>query len=574
MLDGFLLSWNQVTGVVLAAFVNALPASILLTVAAWIVMHFLGRWTAASRYCVWWIVLAFVVVIPTAHPFLPDHSKPFRTEMHGSMAPGKHVSAIHSNSVTTPVASPALRDGNPEPSGFTISGVLLFVWIFISAVQFARLVLAFWNTRNLKRSAMEPAAELKRQWHERLEAYAFRRPVALGLSAKIATPVVTGYARPTVLLPVRVIDRLSSDELDQILSHELAHVRRYDDWAIALQRCVEAVLVLHPLVRLIAKRIELEREIACDDWVLSTQRPQAYASCLTKLAELRVVARSNRLATAAVEHKSQLSRRIEMLLDNTRAIKTHVSLRSLGSIAVLLLILALASLRLPRLMAYPVAPQAPAPPPVPASPKPPAPAVPKPPAPAAQKPPAPDAPKLPASVAPKPPVLPESLPGAQHPSLPPPVAMQGDMLRWLGQTMDHVESTAQQQKLLEDMVRRATEQPKMIDPKLNREAMDKVMAQVKSELKALENAMDYNEIKRQMENAQKQAGQIDSEKLIRDLERSQKEISQTDLAELKREIERCKQELSHINVDELKREIKRLEDEVHALSKDSGRRVP
>jgi beta-lactamase regulating signal transducer with metallopeptidase domain len=367
--------------------------------------------------------LAFVVAIPAAHPFLPDYSKPFRTGMYQPNAPGKHVSALHSNSVATPVASPALRIENSESSfGFSISSALLLVWILVSAVQFARLVLAFRNTRNLKRSAMEPTAELKRKWHARLEAYAFRRPVALGLSDEIATPVVTGYARPTVLLPVRVVDRLVSDELDQILSHELAHVRRYDDWAIALQRCVEAVLVLHPLVRFIAKRIELEREIACDDWVLSTQRPQAYASCLTKLAELRVVARSNRLATAAVEHKSQLSRRIEMLLDNTRSIATHVSPRGLGSLAIFLLILALMGLRLPRLVAYPVAPQAPAPPPAPASPKPAPPAVPKPPAPAVPKP--------PASVAPKSPVVPESLPGAQNPSPPLlPVATQEDMLR-------------------------------------------------------------------------------------------------------------------------------------------------
>jgi beta-lactamase regulating signal transducer with metallopeptidase domain len=378
MLDRFLLDWNQVAGVILAAFVNAFAVSILLMGVAWVLMHFRKSWTAATRYWVWWIALAVVVAIPAAHAFLPDYSEPFRTEMRQPITPGKQVLALHSNSVTTPVATPVFRTENPESSsGFGIPGVLVLIWLLISAVQFVRLILAFRNTSDLKRSAMEPSAELKRKWHERLEAYALRRPVALGLSAEIATPLVTGYTRPTVLLPVRVLDRLNSDELDQILSHELAHVRRYDDWAIALQRCVEAVLVLHPLVRLITKRIELEREIACDDWVLSTQRAQAYASCLTKLAELRVAAQSNRLATAAVEHESQLSRRIEMLLDNTRAITTHASLRSLGSLAMLLLILALMGLRLPRLMAYPVALQEPAPPQAPALPKPPAPLAPK-----------------------------------------------------------------------------------------------------------------------------------------------------------------------------------------------------
>jgi beta-lactamase regulating signal transducer with metallopeptidase domain len=377
MLNPFLLDWNQLAGVLQAALVNALPASFLVTIAAWVLTSFGRGSTAASRYWVWWIVLASVVVIPAAHPFLPDYSNPFLTEMYQPNAAGKQVLMLHSNSVATPAANPAPRIENPVSSGFTISSGLLLIWLLVSGVQFVRLIFAFRNTRNLKRSAMEPGAELKRKWHERLEAYALKRPIALGLSAEITTPVMTGYACPTVLLPLRVLDRLSSDELDQILSHELAHVRRYDDWAIALQRCVEAVLVLHPLVRLIGERIELEREIACDDWVLSTQRAQAYASCLTKLAELRVAAQSNRLATAAVEHKSQLSRRIEMLLDNTRAITTHASLRSLGSLAMLLLILALMGLRLPRLMAYPVALQEPAPPQAPALPKPPAPLAPK-----------------------------------------------------------------------------------------------------------------------------------------------------------------------------------------------------
>ncbi|MGI9073580.1 MAG: M56 family metallopeptidase [Bryobacteraceae bacterium] len=551
MLDRFLLDWKQIAGVLLAASVNALPASILLTVAAWVLMRFRRSWTAATRYWVWWIVLAFVVTIPAAHPFLPDHPKLFRTETHQPRTPGKQVSALHPNSIATLTVSPAPpRTENSESSGFTISSGLLLIWLLFSAAQFIRLVLAFRNTKKLKHSAMEPSVELKRKWHQRLEGYAFRRPVALGVSAEIATPVVTGYARPTVLLPVLVVDRLSSDELDQILLHELAHVHRYDDWAIALQRCVEAMLVLHPLVRLIVKRIELEREIACDDWVLSAQRPQAYASCLTKLAEVRVAARSNRLATAALEHKSQLSRRIEMLLDNTRAITTRVSLRSLGSVAMLLLILAFMGLQLPRLVAYPVAPQAPAPPPVPASPKPPAPAV------------------------PKPPVVPESHPTAQRPSPPPPAAPEEDILRSLEQAMNHMESTAEQQKFLEDLARRAAENVKVNDPKLNREALEKLVAEIQREFKARENATNYGEPKHQIEDAQNQLGQLDSEKLIRDLERSRKNISQIDLADLKREIERCKQELSHINVEELKREIKRLEDEVRALSRGSGRSAP
>jgi chromosome segregation ATPase len=142
------------------------------------------------------------------------------------------------------------------------------------------------------------------------------------------------------------------------------------------------------------------------------------------------------------------------------------------------------------------------------------------------------------------------------------------------QAVDHLESTADQQKLLEDLARSASENVKATDPKLNGEALDKLVAEIQREFKRRENATDYNELKHQIENAQNQLGEVDTQKLMREMERSQKEMSRIDLAELQREIERCKQQLSQIDVDELKREIQRLEDEVRALSKGSGRRVP
>jgi dephospho-CoA kinase len=96
------------------------------------------------------------------------------------------------------------------------------------------------------------------------------------------------------------------------------------------------------------------------------------------------------------------------------------------------------------------------------------------------------------------------------------------MLRSTKQAVDHLDSMEEQQKLLEDLARRAAENIKATDPKLNREALDKLMAQVKSKLKARENAIDYNELKHQIENAQNQLGQVDTEKLLREMERSKR----------------------------------------------------
>jgi beta-lactamase regulating signal transducer with metallopeptidase domain len=566
MLARILFDWNQIAGLVTAACVNAFPATLLLAAVAWLLVLVQKRLTAASRYWVWWIVLVSVALLPVAQAFLPKPVSTFQTETRLLGIPEKLVSASEIHSFTALAPNPLFRIGNRRPhSTLSIAGLFLLVWAAMIAFQLSRLAFAFRNTMSLKRSAIRPTAELQRKWHERLETCRVKRPVTLGLSTKIASPAASGYSRPLILLPVSVANKLTTDELDQILLHELAHIRRCDDWAITVQRFMEALLVLHPLVRLVTKKIELEREIACDDWVVSTQPAQAYASCLTKLAELRVVARSNRLAIAAVEHKSQLSRRIEMLLDNTRTVTTHVSPRRLGSIAIVLLVLAVMGIRSPCLVAYPAAAKPPAPPQAAAVP--PAPAPPKPPEPAVTKPQQPPAPK--------PPALPKSRVAAKDPSPPlRPVAPEEDILRSIEQTVDHLESTAEQQKLLEDLARRAAENVKATDPKLNREALEKLVAEIQREFKARENATEYGELKHQIEDAQNQLGQVDIEKLTREIERSQKEMSRIDLAELKREIERCKQQLSHIDVDELKREIQRLEDEVHALSKGSGGRVP
>jgi beta-lactamase regulating signal transducer with metallopeptidase domain len=407
MLDRILFDWNEVAGVVTAAFVNAFPATLLLAAVAWALLLVQKRWTAANRHWVWWIVLVSAALLPLPQAFLAKHASTLQTAARRVDAPEKHVSAPAIDSFPAVTPDAVLRIGNPRlHSTLTIAGLSLLVWAAMIAFQFSRLAFAFRNTMRLKRSAIRPSAELERKWHERLELFGMNRPVTLGLSSDIASPAAAGYFRPLILLPVSIANKLTSDELDQILLHELAHIRRRDDWAITVQRCIEALLVLHPLVRLVTKKIELEREIACDDWVASTRPAQAYAACLTKLAELRVVARSNRLATAAVEDKAQLSRRIEMLLDNTRTVTTHVSRRSLGSLAVVLLILAFMGIRLPCLVAYPAAAKAPAPLQAAATPL--APASPNPPAPLAPKPPAPPAPKSP--------VLPEFPLSAQHPS--------------------------------------------------------------------------------------------------------------------------------------------------------------
>ena len=132
--------------------------------------------------------------------------------------------------------------------------------------------------------------------------------------------MAAGLFRPAILLPERLLAELDDDELDQIRMHETAHLLRRDDIALLLQRSLEALFALHPVVRWITRRIDLEREIACDDAVIAaTHSARSYAECLAHLAEKTFVQRSVALAQAAIGKMRQVSTRVAQILDSDRS---------------------------------------------------------------------------------------------------------------------------------------------------------------------------------------------------------------------------------------------------------------
>jgi Ca-activated chloride channel family protein len=136
--------------------------------------------------------------------------------------------------------------------------------------------------------------------------------------------MVAGLFHPSILFPANLLEALEEAELDQIGLHEAAHVARGDDRALLVQRVIEALLLLHPVVRWIARRIDLEREIACDDFVVQAAgNPLPYATCLTRVAEITNGIRGPIVAAAAADERSHLALRVDMLLDRSRPTGTR-----------------------------------------------------------------------------------------------------------------------------------------------------------------------------------------------------------------------------------------------------------
>jgi len=125
-----------------------------------------------------------------------------------------------------------------------------------------------------------------------------KRAVQLAESALVQVPTVIGWLRPVILLPASALTGLSSEQLEALLAHELAHIRRYDYLVNMLQTVVETLGFYHPAVWWISHKIRAERENCCDDLAVSISGDRIrYARALTSMEEIR--GRRGELAVAA-----------------------------------------------------------------------------------------------------------------------------------------------------------------------------------------------------------------------------------------------------------------------------------
>ncbi|MCX6633235.1 MAG: GWxTD domain-containing protein [Candidatus Solibacter sp.] len=205
-------------------------------------------------------------------------------------------------------------------------------------------------------------------WQSLLDRLAERmrlsRPVTLLESCLAEVPVVIGYVRPVILMPVGLLAGLPAAQVETILLHELAHIRRHDYLVNLLQIVAEGLVFYHPAVWWISGVIRAERENCCDDLVVATQGDAfAYATALTALEQNRgAVCEAVVAATGG-----SLVKRVRRLLvqpEGPRATLTPVLSAAILTIAAAAVLAAWQSTPPPR----PPAP--PAPPAVPAAPAP------------------------------------------------------------------------------------------------------------------------------------------------------------------------------------------------------------
>jgi len=355
------------TNFAITTLLNGIFQGTILAAVMWMLLKLLPRLNSTTRFTALFLTLLGVAVLPTGlislrvpaatkaqrdsgqiastntpavtafapvdirHSALTATANP---KSHGASIPGSRRESASDRGVESPSFESALQNTVSRTSSTATESVehplvlirsgkvpaaIEILWALLSLVMLARLAGGYRELRRLK-SGATPAPD---RWQSRLRrlcaANAVRRQTRLLVSREVAGPMSLGFLDPVILIPWAFLDTLSDAELDHIVMHELAHLRRRDDWTNLAQRIIEAILPIQPAIYWLGHRMSLERELACDDWVIAaTGTAKPYAASLTKVAELSQFGPAGILAAGAAGNQSQLRLRVHRMLDRTR----------------------------------------------------------------------------------------------------------------------------------------------------------------------------------------------------------------------------------------------------------------
>ncbi len=160
--------------------------------------------------------------------------------------------------------------------------------------MFARMFLGLAGARRLRRDAT-PLADVDLLEAVRRHAHCLqlRHVPTVAYCRRVAVPALVGLWRPMILLPTVLATGLTPEQLELVVVHEMAHVRRWDNAWIVVQRVIESILFFHPVVWYVSRRLSIERELCCDEMVVAMAAHRTeYAASLLRVAELTAAGRA------------------------------------------------------------------------------------------------------------------------------------------------------------------------------------------------------------------------------------------------------------------------------------------
>jgi bla regulator protein blaR1 len=275
------LDFQSVSEVLTSRAINTVLEGLTLAGLSWGVLRCFGARSSMTRFAVWFSTLLVIAGLPFMQP---SSSGVFTAT---SRLPQWSLSSAWAWYIFVAWA------------GICIAMLLRLGWSLLHVYRLRR------RCRRLDISSHSALASIALY-------YSSTRKIDFLVSDEVRIPTALGFFHPAVVLPSWVLAELSADELKVIVLHELAHLRRWDDWTNLAQKFLKAVFFFHPAVWWIDGRLALEREIACDDLVLEqSANAHTYAASLVTVAE-KVAASKMRTGRVFAVAQSALGRMREV----------------------------------------------------------------------------------------------------------------------------------------------------------------------------------------------------------------------------------------------------------------------
>ncbi|UCE24225.1 MAG: M56 family metallopeptidase [Candidatus Zixiibacteriota bacterium] len=246
----------------------------------------------------------------------------------GGNEPASQVSAVAGNVIDGTGGSEAGATAGIPASGKDVSSskvrrqdssinrYIFIIWV-VGVVLFSIYHLLGWCRARgfVKRGASPAPSEWQARFEKLCRELEIRQLVSLLSSALVKVPCVIGWIKPVVLVPASMFTSLHPSEIEMILVHELAHIRRYDVLVNILQTAMETLFFFNPAIWWLSRRIRIEREDCCDDTaIIKTGDRIGYARALANLEELRML----QTEFGAALNSTPFKRRVERIVGIAR----------------------------------------------------------------------------------------------------------------------------------------------------------------------------------------------------------------------------------------------------------------
>jgi beta-lactamase regulating signal transducer with metallopeptidase domain len=276
---------TAISQAITSALLHFVWQGVLVAFVYWIARAILRSASSHTRYFVSCTALGILVALPVITAFVLYRG-----------ATGANLQS--SVFLGAPPLTPALT-GAELPLFAAIQTWVLPVWIAGVAAFATRLIWASRQVAKLQRHGNPAESAVTGTVRRLASRMKIGRSVRVIMSGLAGSPAVAGWLKPVILLPAATLTGLTPGQLEAVLAHELAHIRRHDYLVNLLQALVETLLFYHPAVWWISSRIRAEREFCCDDLAVEICRdPVLYARALTRLERLRAI--SPELAMSSV----------------------------------------------------------------------------------------------------------------------------------------------------------------------------------------------------------------------------------------------------------------------------------